>query len=151
MMPEKTFVCRSSICILVLLACLLFSSISDAASTSIAAASDLKYPLDEIAASFSRATGNSVKITYGSSGLITTQIMNGAPFQLFLSADESYIMKLQAAGHTRDAGILYAKGRIVLAVPANSRLNPDAGVKAISAWLKDGQIRRLAIDRKSVV
>ncbi len=128
-----------------ILSIILLTASAHASAPNIAAASDLKYPLDEIAASYLKATGRMVKITYGSSGLITAQIMNGAPFHIFLSADESYIMKLHASGQARDAGTLYAIGRIVLAVPVKSGLDPDAGLKGISGWLKDGRIRRLAI------
>ena len=57
----------------------------------IAAASDLSSALPQVAAAFQRRTGLSVKLTFGSSGNFTQQIQNGAPFEVFLSADEAYV------------------------------------------------------------
>ena len=60
----------------------------------IAAASDLKFALDEIVAEFAKETGRSVRITYGSSGNFFRQIAQDAPFELFLSADEEFVFRL---------------------------------------------------------
>src|SRR5919205_143343 len=62
----------------------------------IAAAADLKFALPEVAAEFKKQTGHELKLVFGSSGQFATQIENGAPFQLFLSADESYVRRLAA-------------------------------------------------------
>ncbi|MEQ8800566.1 MAG: molybdate ABC transporter substrate-binding protein, partial [Haliea sp.] len=97
-----------------------------AAEPVIAAASTLKFALDEIASAFTADTGHRVRLTYGSSGLMATQVRNGAPFQLFLSADEGYVLQLHADGFTRDEGTLYAAGRLALVVPRNSPV-PVAG------------------------
>ena len=71
---------------------------------SVAAASDLKFALDEIAARFERDTGKTVRLTYGSSGNFYRQIQQGAPFELFLSADEDYVSRLAQEGLTVDGG-----------------------------------------------
>ena len=55
----------------------------------VAAASDLKFALDEVVAAFSAQTGQPIRVVYGSSGLLAMQIRQGAPFELFLSADEA--------------------------------------------------------------
>src|SRR3954451_5292554 len=66
----------------------------------VAAASDLQFALEEIAATFNRDTGKSVRITFGSSGNFRRQIAQGAPFELFLSADETYVQALANEGLT---------------------------------------------------
>ena len=70
--------------------CLLFHFPANAVDVTVAAASDLNYAIKEIIAKFEQATGNSVKLTLGSSGNFYAQLTNGAPFEVFLSADVSY-------------------------------------------------------------
>lgn len=111
----------------------------------IAAASDLKFALEEIARTYQQDTGRTLKLSFGSSGIFTTQIRNGAPFELFLSADEDYVQQLAQAGLTRDGGVLYAIGRIVLIAPAGSPLAVDAQLKGLAARLNTGQLGRFAI------
>lgn len=118
---------------------------ASAAGPIIAAASDLKFALDEIAQAFKNDSGQSVTLIYGSSGILATQIRNGAPFHLYLSADEDYIMALRADGFTRDAGTLYAIGRIALMVPAGSEIRVDSKLEGLAASLKAGKIKRFAI------
>ena len=64
----------------------------------LAAASDLQFAFQDVAARFQKDTGKGVKLTFGSSGNFFTQIQNGAPFDLFFSADIDYPRKLEAAG-----------------------------------------------------
>ena len=111
----------------------------------IAAASDLKFALDEVAALFRARTGRGVRIVYGSSGNFARQIRQGAPFEMFLSADERFVQELQQAGLTRDAGVLYAVGRLALYVPAGSPVKADAQLADLRAALADGRLQRLAI------
>jgi len=111
----------------------------------IAAASDLKFALDEVAIRFKQQTGREVKVAFGSSGNLFRQIAEGAPFQLFLSADEGFVFRLADQGLTVDRGELYAIGRIVLFAPHGSPLTPDAGLKDLKAALADGRIKRFAI------
>jgi len=81
----------------------------------IAAASDLRYALTEIIALYQQdSPGQIIEVVFGSSGKMTTQIMNGAPYDLFFSADIAYPKKLQAAGFTSSDVAVYALGRIVL-------------------------------------
>ena len=112
---------------------------------SVAAASDLKFALDEIAARFERDTGKTVRLTYGSSGNFYRQIQLGAPFELFLSADEDYVDRLAKEGLTVDGGARYATGRIVLFVPQGSTVKADPALADLRSALADGRLRRLAI------
>ena len=111
----------------------------------IAAASDLKFALDEIAATYLAETGKAVRCVYGSSGNFRRQIAQGAPYQLFFSADETYIDALVQENRTLDKGVLYAIGRIAIMVPPNSPLKPDADLRDLRSALGKGQIKRLAI------
>src|SRR5512146_1281935 len=108
----------------------------DAAVPRIAAASDLRFAMAELTEAYARETGRQVKLSYGSSGVFRQQIAGGAPFELFLSADEAYVLALAKAGFTRDTGAVYARGRLVLFVPAGGRLavGPElAGLRAALA------------------
>lgn len=111
----------------------------------IAAASDLKFALEDIARQFARETGHTVKLSFGSSGNFFRQISQNAPFELFMSADEQYVFDLAKQGLTVDQGSLYAIGRLVLFAPNGSPLIPDAGLKGLSDALQKGRIKRFAI------
>jgi molybdate transport system substrate-binding protein len=111
----------------------------------IAAAAVLKFALTDIAEDFERQTGNKVRLSFGSSGNFTHQLQQGAPFQLFLSADEQSILQLADKGLTEDRGVLYATGRMVLFAPHGSPLRVDAELRDLRAALADGRLRRLAI------
>jgi len=111
----------------------------------IAAASDLKFALDDIVAAYASETGGVVRTVYGSSGNFRQQIAQGAPFQMFMSADESYVQALAKEGRTMDTGMLYAIGRIVLFAPHGSALKPDPLLKSLSAAVAKGQLQKFAI------
>jgi molybdate transport system substrate-binding protein len=111
----------------------------------VAAASDLKFALDEIAAMYLKQTGQPVRISYGSSGNFMRQIQQDAPFELFLSADEAFVFQLADQGRTVDRGTLYATGRIVLFAPKASAWQPDARLAGLRAALAEGRITRFAI------
>lgn len=124
---------------------LLPTAASAQTTPTIAAASDLKFALEEITALFKAEAGKEVRLTFGSSGNFTTQLLQGAPFEIFLSADEGFVFKLADAGKTIDRGTLYAEGRIVLFAPKGSPLKADEGFKDLRAALTDGRIQRFAI------
>jgi len=121
------------------------SSAASAQAPTVAAASDLKFALEEIAAKFRADTRQDIKLTFGSSGNFTAQLMRGTPFEMFLPADESFVFRLADAGKTVDRGTLYAEGRIVLFAPKSSSLKPDGGFADLRAALKEGRIGRFAI------
>ena len=122
---------------LVLCLTLCFLSTAVAETPQIAAASDLKFALEDIAAAFRTDTQQDVQLAFGSSGNFTRQIEQGAPFTMFLSADEGFIDRLAQAGRTLDQGTLYAIGRIVLFAPHSSPLNVDADMTDLRAALAD--------------
>ncbi|WP_017940511.1 MULTISPECIES: molybdate ABC transporter substrate-binding protein [unclassified Thioalkalivibrio] len=106
----------------------------------IAAASDLRFALDEILDAYREVhPDDAVRVTYGSSGRMTTQIMNGAPYDVFFSADIAYPQKLRAEGHAATEPEVYAIGRIVL---WSNRM--DASTMTLEDLLRD-DIRRVAI------
>ena len=111
----------------------------------VAAASDLKFAIEEIAARFERETGHGLKLVFGSSGNFYAQILQNAPFHLFMSADESFVDRLADAGKTLDRGRVYAVGRIGIMVPKGSPLKADGELKDLAAALKDGRLQRFAI------
>lgn len=111
----------------------------------VAAAANVKYALDDIVEAFRGDTGQAVRVAYGSSGNLAQQIRNGAPFELFLSADEATVDRLASAGLTRDRGAVYATGRVVLFVPPDSPLKADATLADLKAALADGRLKRFAI------
>lgn len=111
----------------------------------IAAAANLKFALEEIAAAFSRDTRREVRLVFGSSENFCRQIENGAPFQLFLAADEDSVFRLADAGKTLDRGTLYALGRIAVVVPEGSPLVADSELKDLAAALVDGRLKKFAI------
>lgn len=111
----------------------------------IAAAADLRVALTDVATAFRRDTGLDVNLTFGSSGTFFQQIRQGAPFQLFLSADESYALDLAKAGKTADAGRLYAIGRLAVVAPRGSPLMLDSNLAGLRRALAQGRITRFAI------
>jgi len=111
----------------------------------IAGASDLQFALEEIARAFTAETGDTVRLAFGSSGNFARQIRQGAPFAMYLSADEGFVLDLHRDGLTRDEGDLYAVGRIVVISPSGSPLEPDEDLANLEAMLADGSITRFAI------
>src|SRR5262245_54297743 len=78
--------------------CLLFALPACAEEIRVAAASDLNFAIKEIIGGFERKTGHTVRLSLGSSGNFYAQMMQGAPFHEFLSANVDYVRKLEAAG-----------------------------------------------------
>lgn len=90
----------------------------------VAAAADLSSPLRELAAIYERTNGVKIKLSFASSGALTQQIQNGAPFDIFFSADMDYPRQLITSGDAdKDSLLEYAVGKLVLWVPADSRLD----------------------------
>jgi molybdate transport system substrate-binding protein len=96
-----------------------------AADLLVAAASDLAPLTENLSKAFERTSHTPVKFTLASSGSLAKQIENGAPFDVFLSADERLVKELAASGHLESNTTVYAFGRLAL-------------------WSKDGRVRSLA-------
>ncbi len=111
----------------------------------VAAASDLRFALDDIAAVFQRDSGYRLRITYGSTGNFAHQIRHGAPFHLFLAADEGYVDALASDRLTQDAGTLYAIGRLALVVPRGVSSTPAPTLTNLHERLAASPGQRFAI------
>ena len=111
----------------------------------VAAASDLQFALEAIAKTFTAESGERITLVFGSSGNLTRQAMNGAPFELFLSADEAFVDMLAKGGYARDRGTLYGVGRIVLFAPRGSPLAVDEQMNGLRALLAQQPNVRFAI------
>lgn len=109
----------------------------------VAAAADLKYAMEELSAEFASKTGTKIDVTTGSSGNFFAQIQNGAPFDLFFSADTDYPQKLGAAGLVEPGTLgTYALGRIVIWAPPGATIDlSNQGWNALG----DAGVRKIAI------
>lgn len=109
------------------------------ATVRVAAAADLQPVLPDILADFEKQTGKHVEVSYASSSVLATQLLNGAPFDLFLSADMSFPQKLADAGLT-DPPLEYAEGTLVLWARKDSPLQPLS-----LDSLQSAKLQRLAV------
>jgi molybdate transport system substrate-binding protein len=115
---------------------------------SVAAAANLKPAFEEIASQFqARNPGVEVKATFGASGTFFAQIANGAPFDLFLSADSEFPARLVAQGLADGKAFPYAYGKLVVWVPKDSKL--DLAGRGLAA-LADPSVLKIAIANPDV-
>jgi len=115
------------------------------ASATVAAAANVKPALEELATLFERAGGGPLRLVFGSSGNFVAQILQGAPFHLYVSADEDTVFRVANAGHGEGRGRIYAFGRLALLAPKNSPLRVDPELRDLGAALRDGRVSKLAI------
>ena len=122
---------------------LLLGTFATAQEILAAAAADMSAALPQLVETYTKKTGQAVKLSFGSSGNLANQIRNGAPFDVFFSADEEYPRQLIAEGlASKDALYRYAVGRLVLWVPDDSPLDlSKLGMKA----LLDPSVKKVAI------
>jgi molybdate transport system substrate-binding protein len=116
----------------------------------IAVAANMTDAVQRIAQQFEQARGETLRLSFGASGNFVRQIQQGAPFELFLSADETSVAMLAKDGRTLDDGALYAIGRIALFVPVGSPLKPDATLADLGAALQAGRVKRFSIANPDV-
>jgi molybdate transport system substrate-binding protein len=108
----------------------------------VAAASDLQAALPEIVRDFERSAAVQVTVSYGSSGNFFAQIQNGAPFDVFLSADVDYPRQLADAGLAERSTLqLYATGHLVVWARRESKIDLSRGLAALT----DPRVRRVAL------
>ena len=123
--------------------CFLFvARLCAAQEITVAAAADLQFAFQDVATRFEKETGKHLKLIFGSSGNFFAQIQNGAPFDVFFSADIDYPKRLETVG-LAEPGTLdrYATGKIVLWLPNDSKLDLSRGLQV----LLDPGIRKIAI------
>ena len=124
--------------------CLSISVVPVRAETiNVAAASDLSFVLHEMIGPFEHETGNHVRLTLGSSGNFYAQIVNGAPFDVFLSADMDYPKQLETKGYAVPGSVFtYGLGALALWVPKQSTLKLERlGMQV----LLDDSVKKIAI------
>jgi molybdate transport system substrate-binding protein len=138
----KTILVRF-VAISVLACTLAVSAAGQERAINVAAAADLSSALKDIAANFEKQTGIEVKLSFGASGALTQQIENGAPFDVFFSADMGYPEQLVTEGHASSATLYrYAVGKLVLWASLNSPLDFERdGMNAIL----DPSVQKVAI------
>jgi len=96
------------------------ASLVFAQSATVAVAVNMKDAFSEIAIAFKANGKQGMRVVYGSSGNFATQIMNGAPFNLFIAADEHFPLELYKHGKTVDEGAVYATGKLAIIVKTSS-------------------------------
>lgn len=99
---------------LVTLVVLMIVPLTYAKESTVVVAANMKPAMEEIYASYKKSSGQELRIIYGSSGNFMRQIQQGAPFHLFVSADEEFPLALSKEGRTIDDGQVYAIGRLAL-------------------------------------
>ena len=130
-------------CLIVLLVSL--CSQVHAAEIRVAAASNLRYVLPELAKQFEYDTGHQVALTYAASGTLTTQIKHGAPFDVFMAAHTDYIERLIKSKLTQGNALTYAQAQLVLFLPHHSKLAVEDGIQSLKVALDQNQLRKVAI------
>src|SRR5215469_10842802 len=129
--------------ILIVLMLAALSVCAGAQQITVAAAADMNYAVKELAQRFEQRSGSKVTLSFGASGILFSQISNGAPFDLFFSADEEYPKKLVAAGIADGSALkIYAIGHLVLWVPNSSPFNP---AQLQMNTLVQPEVKRIAI------
>ena len=131
--------------VMALLLLLLGTGMTSGEPSLVAAAASLRHVFPELTRAWSETGGVPPEVSFGSSGNLYRQITQGAPFDLFLSADEEQALKLVRARRTDGEGTVYGVGRLALLVPRHSRLALDASLEDLGRALDDGRLRRLAI------
>lgn len=118
------------------LALTLFACAAFAQTATVAVSANMKDAFYEISAAFKSTGKPGLRIVYGSSGNFAAQILNGAPFSLFIAADEHFPLELYKKGKTIDEGAVYAIGKLALIAKTSSGIaladNRADIVKAIS-------------------
>lgn len=123
------------------LACSFLASFSFAQPVTVAVASNLKPAFEEIFKGFKQThpQAQSMRIVYGSSGNLASQMKHGAPYDVFISADESYPLRLVEAGLTRDRGVIYAIGHLALITNTAAGLTLSSDPEKVKGLLRGAQ------------
>jgi len=120
-------------------ASLAFASALAAQTITVAAAANMKYAVTDIAKAFTKESGIEVKIITGASGKLTQQIMSGAPYDAFLSADVEFPAKLANGGFTTTPSQIYAYGTLILWSDTGVDLSKGVAIVA------DPSVKKIAV------
>jgi molybdate transport system substrate-binding protein len=112
-------------------------------SVTVAAASDLKFVLEELAQRYVLTGATMPRLVFGSSGNLARQIQQGAPFDLFMSADERLIERLVAANVMRDRGVVYGVGYLTLVAASSAPFSLPSEFDRLASVLP--RVERFAI------
>ena len=118
---------------------LAFTSALFAQTITVAAAANMKYAVNDIAKEFTKESGIDVKIITGASGKLTQQIMSGAPYDAFLSADVEFPAKLAQGGFTTTSSQVYAYGTLILW--SDTGIDLSKGVTIVT----DPSVKKIAV------
>lgn len=111
----------------------------------VAVASNMSHTIQEIAAEFKQQTGADVSLSFGSSGTLTHQIINGSPHELFLSADSNYIARLIEEKNISSETRIYAIGRLCLFIPNRSSFRNTTDFTQLVQRISFGKFNKIAI------
>lgn len=123
----------------IVLTSLAFASALAAQTITVAAAANMKYAVNDIAKAFTAESGIDVKIITGASGKLTQQIMSGAPYDAFLSADVEFPAKLANGGYTTTPSTVYAYGTLILWSDTGVDLSKGVAIVA------DPSVKKIAV------
>jgi molybdate transport system substrate-binding protein len=127
------------------LALLSIQSLACAETLTVAVAANVKFAFDDLAARFKQETGIAIQPIYSSSGKITAQVKEGAPYDVFLSADMEFPAKLYQSGQAVTAPKVYAYGKVVLWT-LNDKLDLGKGLSVLS----DSGVKKIAVANPKV-
>ncbi len=111
----------------------------------VAAAANLRYVLPELASDFEKQTNTRLLISYAASGSLTTQILHGAPFDVFLSASPDYIKRLENAKLTQEKAVDFAQAQLVLFSSYDSPLTIEGGMVSLKVAIEQNKLNKIAI------
>jgi molybdate transport system substrate-binding protein len=141
-MPQKKIFGKALLAVFAA-SCLASTNFAQKKTVRVAAAADLQAAMPEIAKAFETQTGTAIDVAYGSTGNFYAQIQNGAPLDVFFSADNEYPRKLEEYGFAEPhSSTIYGIGKIVLWMPASAKCNPER-----DGWqcLQDSTVKKIAI------
>ena len=111
----------------------------------IAVAASLRTAIEDIIGQFAATGGGKITASYGATGNLVRQVETGAPFELFLAADEKSVDRLAAAGLTDGAGNILVEGRLAIVAPVASPVEVDPELAGLRKAFDGGKVTRLAI------
>lgn len=148
MVPSRSRLAASRLCSLFAALLLVGGPARSEDAPLVAVAANMAAAMETIAARFEALAGVRVRLSVGASGNLARQIQRGAPFELFISADDAYPRRVAEAGYARLPPVLYAEGRLDLLLPTPAVAPVDAAtseVERLRAALTSNGIRRLAL------